>query len=224
MDDKTLISVRNRNNGYTGYSIPDKGIWRNFNIGETKKISLEELRQLQYQPGGEYVLENLLVVESEEALKALNMTVEPEYNYTKEDIENLLLNGTLDQLRDFLDFAPDGAIELAKEIAVVEEKRNLHVLRHFSAMAAVMPAMVGKQHHQIVVRQGAGDALHAVHALVDGGDVLLLHPAVGMSFLVSPSQIEKRKIWNVLFYNGDSIVGKHLVALVKTKHLHLQIL
>lgn len=121
MDDKTLISVRNRNNGYTGYSIPDKGIWRNFNIGETKKISLEELRQLQYQPGGEYVLENLLVVESEEALKALNMTVEPEYNYTKEDIENLLLNGTLDQLRDFLDFAPDGAIELAKEIAVVEE-------------------------------------------------------------------------------------------------------
>ena len=121
MDDKTLISVRNRNNGYTGYSIPDKGIWRNFNVGETKKISLEELRQLQYQPGGEYVLENLLVVEDEEALKALNMTVEPEYNYTKEDIENLLLNGTLDQLRDFLDFAPDGAIELAKEIAVVEE-------------------------------------------------------------------------------------------------------
>ena len=121
MDEKTLISVRNRNNGFTGYSIPDKGIWRNFNIGETKKISLEELRQLQYQPGGEYVLENLLVVEDEEALKALNMTVEPEYNYTKEDIENLLLNGTLDQLRDFLDFAPDGAIELAKEIAVVEE-------------------------------------------------------------------------------------------------------
>ena len=48
------------------------------------------------------------------------MEVEPEYNYTEEDIRNLLLNGTLDQLKDFLDFAPTGAIEIAKNIAVEE--------------------------------------------------------------------------------------------------------
>lgn len=121
MNEKTLVSVRNRNNGFTGYSIPDKGIWRNFAPGEVKKISLEELQQLQYQPGGDYTLENLLVIEDKEALENLNMTVEPEYNYTEADIKNLLLNGSLDQLKDFLDFAPDGAIEIAKEIAVKEE-------------------------------------------------------------------------------------------------------
>lgn len=121
MNEKTLVSVRNRNNGFTGYSIPDKGIWRNFAPGEVKKISLEELQQLQYQPGGDYTLENLLVIEDKEALEKLNMTVEPEYNYTEADIKNLLLNGSLDQLKDFLDFAPDGAIEIAKEIAVNEE-------------------------------------------------------------------------------------------------------
>jgi hypothetical protein len=121
MDAKSLISVRNRNNGFTGYSIPDKGIWRNFAPGEIKKISLEELQQLQYQPGGEYTLNNLLVVQDASALEYLNMQVEPEYNYTEKDIKNLLLNGSLDQLKDFLDFAPEGAIEIAKEIAVNEE-------------------------------------------------------------------------------------------------------
>ena len=121
MDAKSLISVRNRNNGFTGYSIPDKGIWRNFAPGEIKKISLEELQQLQYQPGGEYTLNNLLVVQDASALKYLNMQVEPEYNYTEKDIKNLLLDGSLDQLKDFLDFAPEGAIEIAKEIAVSEE-------------------------------------------------------------------------------------------------------
>ena len=121
MDEKTLVSVRNRNNGFTGYTIPDKGIWRNFAPGERKKISLEELRQLQYQPGGEYTLENLLVVEDVEALKDLNMAVEPEYSYSENDIRKLLLDGTLDQLKDFLDFAPEGAIEIAKDIAVKEE-------------------------------------------------------------------------------------------------------
>ena len=121
MDGKTLISVRNRNNGNTGYTIPDRGLWRNFTPGETKKIELGELQQLQYQPGGDYILKNLLVVESEEALKSLNMEVEPEYNYTENDIRNLLLNGSLDQLKDFLDFAPQGAIDIAREIAVKEE-------------------------------------------------------------------------------------------------------
>ena len=121
MDGKTLVSVRNRNNGNTGYTIPDRGIWRNFSPGETKQIEFEELKQLQYQPGGEYTLTNLLVIENEEALEELNMAVEPEYNYTEEDIRKLLLDGTVDQVKDFLDFAPEGAIEIARDIAVKEE-------------------------------------------------------------------------------------------------------
>jgi len=121
MDEKTLVRVRNRNNGTTGYTIADKGIWRNFAPGETKMISIEELRQLQWQPGGDYTLANCLVVEDAEALKMLNMETEPEYSYTEKDIENLLFNGSIDQLKDFLDFAPEGAIEVAKTVAVQKE-------------------------------------------------------------------------------------------------------
>lgn len=119
--DSTLIPVRNRNNGYTGYSIADMGIWRNFAPGEVKKIRFDELQKLQYQPGGEYTLDNLLVIENAEALNLLNMHVEPEYSYSEKDIEKLLFEGSLDELRDFLDFAPEGAIEIAKGIAVKRE-------------------------------------------------------------------------------------------------------
>jgi len=121
IDNNTLILVRNRNNGSTGYTIPDRGLWRLFAPGETKKIPFEELQQLQYQPGGDYTLKNLLVIENKEALDMLNIQVEPEYNYTEADIRQVLLSGTIEQLEDFLDFAPEGAIELCKDIAVKEE-------------------------------------------------------------------------------------------------------
>lgn len=44
--------------------------------------------------------------------------VEPEYNYTPEDIKKLLQEGTLDELLDCLDFAPEGVTDLVKVIAV----------------------------------------------------------------------------------------------------------
>ena len=46
------------------------------------------------------------------------MEVEPEYFYTEVEIKKLLNEGSLDQLKDALDYAPDGAIELIKKIAV----------------------------------------------------------------------------------------------------------
>ena len=37
---------------------------------------------------------------------------------SKEDVKNLLLNGSLDSLLDCLDFAPSGVIDLVKELAI----------------------------------------------------------------------------------------------------------
>ena len=117
MKDDTLIVVRNRNNGSTGYTLPDSNVRRLFAPAESKKIPLGELRSLQYAPGGDYIIKNLLIVEDKEALDALNMKVEPEYFYTEKEIRDLLLNKSMDEFLDFLDFATQGAIELAKDIA-----------------------------------------------------------------------------------------------------------
>jgi predicted transcriptional regulator len=116
-----LISVKNRNNGTTVYKIPDKNIVRTFAPGETKQISLDELKELQWIPGGEYLLKNLLIVDNKVALDALNMKVEPEYFYTEDDIRKLLTGmDNMDEFLDFLDFATEGAIDIAKDIAVKE--------------------------------------------------------------------------------------------------------
>ena len=113
-----LIEVRNRDAGSVGYIIPDQGIRRTFSPGETKKIALEELQALQYVPGGEFTLKHLLMVNDKDALSALNMETEPEYFYTEKEVRELLTKGTLDQLKDCLDFAPEGVIDLIKKIAV----------------------------------------------------------------------------------------------------------
>lgn len=118
--DDELISVRNRNRGTTGYTL-DNNFHRKFNVNETKKIPFSELKALQVLPGGDVILRECLVVENKEALELLNMEVEPEYFYNEEQIRDILLNGSIDAFADFLDFAPEGAIEIAKDIAVKEE-------------------------------------------------------------------------------------------------------
>lgn len=121
MDNNKLISVRNRNNGSTGYYLSDSRISRTWMPNEVKQIPFSELQSAIYEPGCEFILKNLLVIENEEALKVLNIHTEPEYFYTEKDIKKLLYEGSMDELNDFLDFAPVGAIELAKDIAVKEE-------------------------------------------------------------------------------------------------------
>lgn len=143
IDKNKIIVVTNRDNGTVGYTIPELGITRRFEIGETKKNSItwNELEQLSYIPGGEYILKNCLVIEDEEAVKELFGGVEPEYFYTEADIKRLMTTGTLDEFLDCLDFAPVGVQELIKTMAVelplndvekrdaILEKLNFNVTR-----------------------------------------------------------------------------------------------
>lgn len=114
----TLVDVTNRNNGFTGYSIPDLGVKRLFNLKETKKIPLNELEALSFVPGGDFILKNYLIVNDKSALEFLNIVTEPEYFYSEKEITHLLELGSLDQLEDCLNFAPAGVIELLKDIAI----------------------------------------------------------------------------------------------------------
>lgn len=122
MENNKMVDVKNRTNGHVGYAIPDRRLHRTFAPNESKKISIEELKELSYVPGGEFTLRELLIVGDRDALSALNMEdVEPEYFYTEEDIKKLLTTGSLDQLEDTLNFAPEGVIGLIKDIAVKTE-------------------------------------------------------------------------------------------------------
>ena len=127
VDDKKIIEVTNRDNGTVGYSIPDMGnLRRYFRPNETKKITAEEIKKLSWTDGGLYLIQNCLLVHDKELLEELFPSIEPEYYYTEDDIKKILLNGSLEQLLDCLDFARSGVIEILKEQAVKLKINDLH--------------------------------------------------------------------------------------------------
>lgn len=120
MESNTLIAVTNRSDFYVGYPIPDGVGERDFAPGETKKITFEELQKLSFSGngGGMALLKEYFIIQDEEALDLILGNVEPEYYYTDEEVKELLLNGTYEQLLDTLDFGTAGVIELIKKYIV----------------------------------------------------------------------------------------------------------
>ena len=68
---------------------------------------------------------NNLIIHDKSAVEELLPEAEPEYFYTTKDVDFLLEQGTLDQLKDALDFAPEGVISLIKEQAVKNELNDV---------------------------------------------------------------------------------------------------
>ena len=147
IDNNQIIKVTNRDNGMVGYTIPDlNNLTRTFAAGETKEVSMEELRKLAWLPGdgGLILLRDYLVLDNKEAVEELLNQVEPEYFYTEEDVKNLLLNGSLDALKDCLDYAPVGTIDLVKQVAVelplndVAKRKAILEMTGFNVDSAIM--------------------------------------------------------------------------------------
>lgn len=126
MEKNTLIKVKNTTSSRVGYTIPDLGnLHRIFIPGEIKEIEFDELNKLYFTPGGEAILRNHLSIQNKEALELILGNVEPEYYYSEKDVESILTNGSLEQFMDFLDFAPEGLINLAKDLAVSMEINDI---------------------------------------------------------------------------------------------------
>ena len=117
-DMKKLVKVTNRCGGMAIYKIPEHGIRREFIAGESKMIPYEELVWLSYQPGGRNMMSNTFLIEEVKATQELNIHTEPEYFMTEADVINMLQNGSVDELKDALDFAPTGVVQIIKDQAV----------------------------------------------------------------------------------------------------------
>ena len=113
-----MYNVKNRSAGVAVYKIPELGIRRSFQPGEVKQISVEELEKLTYQPGGLAMLAGFLQIMEPEAIAKVGLNPQPEYHMSEQDIKNLMLNGSLDEFLDCLDFAPPGVIDLIKKMSV----------------------------------------------------------------------------------------------------------
>lgn len=150
MADK-IYKVKNRSAGVVIYKIPEDNIRREFMPGETKAIPMTELNKLSYQPGGQMMMNNFLQIQSAEAQQELNIPVEPEYNYSEQDIVRIMQEGSLDEFLDMLDFAPTGVMDLVRQFAVslplndIEKRRALKNKTGFDVNAALTHVEEEKQ-------------------------------------------------------------------------------
>ena len=120
-----IIKLTNRDTGSVGYTLDDTGAHRRFTAGETKEITFDELERLSWARGGKELLRDYLIIQDEEAAREILGNIEPEYFYTKETVQKLLTEGTLEQLQDTLEFGPKGVIDLVKQEAVELQVNNV---------------------------------------------------------------------------------------------------
>lgn len=120
VQDNALIEVQNLTNHQVVYISYD-GKRQAFEGQQIKKIRAEELRQLGYSKGGLRLIREFLSIKNQELAREFNISddsFEHEYQWTRADVDNVLLHGSMDALRDALDFAPDGIIDLIVDRAV----------------------------------------------------------------------------------------------------------
>lgn len=111
--------VTNRGVGTTGYTIDELHVRRQFAPDSFKYISFAELEALSFIPGGKRLLKEYLVIEDEGVAQyLLEGTVEPEYFYSEKEVKRVMVQGTLDEFLDMLDFAPQGILRMIKDLSV----------------------------------------------------------------------------------------------------------
>ena len=144
VDKQKIITLINRGAGRAGYSIPEMGgLHRTFAPNEKKEVTFEEIEKLSWVDGGRAILKDYLIIADEEAAQEILGVVEPEYFYTIREVKKLLEKGSLSQLQDALEFAPEGVIDVIKKEAVesnlndVAKRQEIQKATHFSVDKAI---------------------------------------------------------------------------------------
>lgn len=113
-----MVTVTNRSGNTVIYRIPEDNIRREFAPGEPKQVDAAELEKLSHKPGGYSIINKYLLISDPEVIDDLGVVVEPEYYMEEPQVKELLINGSLEEFLDCLDFAPAGVLQMVKNLAV----------------------------------------------------------------------------------------------------------
>ena len=143
------VRVKNRSKSFVSYMIPEDHITRKFAANETKNLEVSELEKLTFQPGGQYILSNFLLINDATVAEELNaQSIEPEYWMEEEDIINLLKFGSLDKFLDCLDFAPKGVIDMIKTLSVtlpLTDTAKLNAIKEATGFDAAKAIQINRE-------------------------------------------------------------------------------
>lgn len=119
LEDKDLVQVRNLVDHMVVYKIDELNRRVVFNPFETKKVSVDELRRLNYTHGGQVLLHDYLCVMNDELRQEFGLGYDmPEYDWTIDDVDKALTSSPIEVLLDALEFGPKGIQDLLIDRAV----------------------------------------------------------------------------------------------------------
>lgn len=120
--DEELIPVQNLTASVVSYIVPETNNVRHFNGQQLRKdITAGELRALYATKGGRVLIEDYLGIKSRELAAEFNISTdvfEHEYSWTQDDVDKVLQTGSVDALKDALEFGPEGIKQLIIDRAV----------------------------------------------------------------------------------------------------------
>ena len=145
VENDELIEVRNLTDSPVVYKSYD-GHRREFKGGQSFMIPAIELRQLGYDRGGLELLRNYLHVDNFELAEEFGVTKDSydnEYSWKLPDIDKVLKTGSMDELQDALDFAPQGIVDTILSRAIetrlndVEKRQAISKATHANIDAMI---------------------------------------------------------------------------------------
>lgn len=122
----------------------NNGLFRRFAPNATMNIAAGELRQASYNHGNLVIFRNFLRVGNKDLAEEFGVDCDEtiEYNWTTEDIKKCLESGSLDELLDALDFAPEGIkqelADLAVELEIPDERKRTAIKEKTGADISAM--------------------------------------------------------------------------------------
>lgn len=137
INDDTLVRVRNLTDQTVAFIIAETRTRRIFRGFESKELTAGELRQLWYMPGGSHLLQDYLCVENKDLAAEFGVSDDlftHEYSWTLNDVKRVLLSGSMDELADALDFAPQGIVDTIISQAVILSIPDMNKQRMITKM------------------------------------------------------------------------------------------
>lgn len=137
-DDK-LIPVQNLTASTVSYIVPETNNARHFAGQQLRKdITAGELRALYATKGGRVLIEDYLGIKDRELAKEFNISTdvfEHEYSWTQKEVDEVLQTGSVDALKDALEFGPEGIKQLIIDRAVelrIPDNNKLAAITEFT--------------------------------------------------------------------------------------------
>lgn len=149
VQDDDVVEITNLLDCTCGYIVELTGVRRSLPAHASFKVKASELRELNYQLGGQEILKNYIRVNNSALAKEFGVDVDdtPEYNWGRDEVKSCLESDDINILLDALDFAPAGIKQLIADMAVELEISDVNKRQAISkAMGIDVDSIIANKH------------------------------------------------------------------------------